>query len=248
VLLSGLGTPAPALDFAPLIRELGDFNVIVVEGFGYGYSDTVAPPRTIENITTELHTALGKLGITQPYVLMGHSIAGLYTLYYANHYRSEVSAVVGLDASLPGQINGIAGGGDPVERVAASIGVLRLAIAINPTIFDPDGDAYSAAEHEQMRLMQKWNFGNAAVVDEGVQSTHNFAVVDGMSYPRDLPVLSFIKKDGNQAGWRELHRAQLQDLDRGELIELDGGHYLHWTQSKAIAQKVTEFLAGTVTK
>jgi pimeloyl-ACP methyl ester carboxylesterase len=38
VLLSGLGTPAPAVDFAPLIRELGDYDVVVVEGFGYGYS------------------------------------------------------------------------------------------------------------------------------------------------------------------------------------------------------------------
>ena len=36
VLLSGLGTAAPGLDFAPLVRELNGFDVIVVEGFGYG--------------------------------------------------------------------------------------------------------------------------------------------------------------------------------------------------------------------
>src|SRR6185436_7680610 len=39
VLLSGYGTPSPAIDFAPLIRGLDAFDVIVVEGFGYGYSD-----------------------------------------------------------------------------------------------------------------------------------------------------------------------------------------------------------------
>ncbi len=39
VLLSGYGTAAPALDYAPLIRELGNYHVVVVEGFGYGYSD-----------------------------------------------------------------------------------------------------------------------------------------------------------------------------------------------------------------
>ena len=59
VLLSGLGTAAPALDFAPLIRELGDYDVIVVEGFGYGYSDLSASERTNKNISTELHEALG---------------------------------------------------------------------------------------------------------------------------------------------------------------------------------------------
>lgn len=36
ILLGGLGTAAPGLDFTPLIRELGDFDVVVVEGFGYG--------------------------------------------------------------------------------------------------------------------------------------------------------------------------------------------------------------------
>ena len=32
VLLSGLGTTAPALDFAPLMRQLDAYDVIVVEG------------------------------------------------------------------------------------------------------------------------------------------------------------------------------------------------------------------------
>ena len=76
VLLSGLGTIAPALDFAPLIRELGSYDVIVVEGFGYGYSDMSARERTVTNISTELHEALSSLDIGKPYVLAGHSIAG----------------------------------------------------------------------------------------------------------------------------------------------------------------------------
>ena len=42
VLLSGLGTPASAPDFGPLIRELGGHRVVVVEGFGYGYADMTA--------------------------------------------------------------------------------------------------------------------------------------------------------------------------------------------------------------
>ncbi|MEC5181729.1 alpha/beta fold hydrolase [Arthrobacter sp. CG_A4] len=84
VLLSGLGTAAPVLDFAPLIRELGDFNVTVVEGFGYGYSDLSASERTNKKHSTELHEALGKLGLARPYVLAGHSIAGFYMLDYTN--------------------------------------------------------------------------------------------------------------------------------------------------------------------
>ena len=101
VLLSGLGTAAPALDFAPLIRQLGDYNVFVVEGFGYGYSDMSARPRTVQNITAELHDVLSKLGAPKPYILVGHSIAGFYTLSYAHRYPDEVSAVVGIDPTVP---------------------------------------------------------------------------------------------------------------------------------------------------
>ena len=36
VMLTGYGTPAPALDFAPLIRELEGFQIVVVEGSGTG--------------------------------------------------------------------------------------------------------------------------------------------------------------------------------------------------------------------
>lgn len=101
VLLSGLGTPAPGLDFQPLVRELNGFDVTVVEGFGYGYSDAEAGPRSNENISNELHQALAMLKVPRPYVLAGHSIAGFYLLDYANRYRSEVAAVVGIDATIP---------------------------------------------------------------------------------------------------------------------------------------------------
>lgn len=125
VLLSGLGTAAPALDFAPLIRELGDFNVIVVEGFGYGYSDLSASERTNKNVSTELHEVLGKLNLGRPYVLAGHSIAGFYMLDYVNRYPTEVSAVIGIDPTVPAAKSGpvdVPPGGISVERVLSVTG------------------------------------------------------------------------------------------------------------------------------
>ncbi|MEX5271797.1 alpha/beta fold hydrolase [Kocuria sabuli] len=91
VLLSGLGTPAPALDFAPLVRELTGYRVVVVEGLGY--SDMQGPQLTAQNVSQEVHTALAAAGIEQPYVLGGHSLAGFHILDYVNRYPGEVSAV-----------------------------------------------------------------------------------------------------------------------------------------------------------
>ncbi|MBK9697249.1 MAG: hypothetical protein IPO80_07590 [Propionibacteriaceae bacterium] len=49
------------------------FDVIVIEGFGYGYSDLDVPDRTVENITGEIHQVLGRLGVHHPVILIGHS-------------------------------------------------------------------------------------------------------------------------------------------------------------------------------
>ncbi len=61
VLLSGLGTAAPVLDFEPLINELAkQNNVVSIESFGYGWSDSTNKERTVKNIVEEIRSALKK--------------------------------------------------------------------------------------------------------------------------------------------------------------------------------------------
>src|SRR5690625_3821025 len=73
VLLSGLGTAAPTLDFEPLIHEIAKKNkVVVAELFGYGWSDIINKERTVENIVEEIRIALKKSNIRGPYILMPH--------------------------------------------------------------------------------------------------------------------------------------------------------------------------------
>jgi pimeloyl-ACP methyl ester carboxylesterase len=247
VLLSGLGTIAPALDFAPLIRELGSYDVVVVEGFGYGYSEMSAPARTVKNISTELHEALSSLDIGKPYVLAGHSIAGFYTLDYANRYPGEVSAVVGIDPTVPASKTDMAsftGGGINVEGMLATVGLVRTVVSVAPSLADPSSDDFTPAELKRMRQMTIWNYGNAAVADETARMGSNAAALHGATYPNDLPVLDFIASDSVATipHWLETHENQLNNVSHHEIVELEGGHYLHWTQSKAMAKKITTFL------
>lgn len=250
VLLSGLGTPAPGLDFAPLARELSGFDVIAIEGFGYGYSDMEAPPRTNENISTELHEVLAKLQVKQPYVLAGHSIAGFYMLDYANRYPTEVAAVVGIDASIPKP------GDEPVpdpepginwERALAVTGTVRAVSAVAPGFVDPASDAYTADELHRMRLMTSWNYGNRAVADETARIANNSAALRGVTYPDDLPVLAFVADEGSDSTATKTSAVQdlLRNVKRHEVVTLEGSHYLHWTQSKRMAEEIQTFLAGT---
>ncbi len=101
-MLSGWGTNSPIDDFYPFYTRLcEDYKVVVLEYFGYGNSDITDQERNNENMVQEIRTALNKLNIEPPYILMPHSMSGLYSLYYANNYSSEVSAIVGIDMSLP---------------------------------------------------------------------------------------------------------------------------------------------------
>lgn len=248
VLLSGYGTAAPALDFAPLIRALGHYRVIVVEGFGYGYSDMSAGPRTVENISAELHEALSKL-VDEPYILAGHSIAGFYTLYYANRYPHEVSAVIGIDPTVPAAMAEAPGAREPggldPERMLSTTGLVRWATSIAPGLAEPEGDAFTASERERIRLMTSWNFANPASIDEGTEMAGNAWKLQGVTYPDGLPVLDFLSQDSidSMPGWLPAHERQLRNVTRHEIVVLEGGHYLHWTQSAAMAKKITEFLA-----
>ncbi|SLK13928.1 alpha/beta fold hydrolase [Arthrobacter sp. P2b] len=249
VLLSGLGTTAPGLDFAPLVRELGGFYAIVVEGFGYGYSDLEAPARTNENISTELHDALAKLQVRPPYILAGHSIAGFYMLDYANRYPAEVSAVVGIDATIPKPGDGPVEDPEPginVERALAVTGVVRVVAALAPGFLDPDSDAYTAEELRRMRMMMSWNYGNPAVADESARIANNAAALRGVTYPDDLPVLAFVADEGSDSTATKTAAAEnlLKNVRRHQVVPIEGGHYLHWTQSKRMADEIRAFLAA----
>jgi pimeloyl-ACP methyl ester carboxylesterase len=103
VLLPGFGTASPAIDFSPLVDDLAtDHRVVVIEPLGYGLSDGTDRARTTENIVAEVHDALEQLDIDS-YVLMGHSIAGIYALELAEKHPEELQGFVGIDSSVPGQ-------------------------------------------------------------------------------------------------------------------------------------------------
>lgn len=70
---------------------------------GYGWSDPSPKVRDAKTIAEELHTLLEDAGVSGPLILVGHSAGGLYVREYAALYRSEVDAMVLVDASAPYQ-------------------------------------------------------------------------------------------------------------------------------------------------
>ncbi len=71
---------------------------------GYGHSDEAQTPRDGRTIVEDLRNTLRHQGLKPPYVLVGHSLGGLYVQLFARAYPQEVRGMVLVDAVYPGVI------------------------------------------------------------------------------------------------------------------------------------------------
>ena len=84
VFLAGIGLGEFLYEFESVWEPLSeDVNVATVDYLGYGFSDSTSKERTSQNVATEVHDALHGAGVQGPYVLVAHSIGGLYGLEFA---------------------------------------------------------------------------------------------------------------------------------------------------------------------
>src|SRR5262245_47309456 len=73
------GAYGNSLTWARIQPELARYGqVCVYDRAGLGWSDSGPGPRTGRQIASELHTLLQKAEIKGPFVLVGHSLGGLY--------------------------------------------------------------------------------------------------------------------------------------------------------------------------
>ena len=255
VLLPGLGTTAPILDFMPLAKELAKENrVVIVEPFGYGWSDITSKERTLENEVEEIHTALHAAELNGPFILMPHSISGLHAIYYANTYPDEVSGIIGIDCTLPKMVDYFEEEiPTPIPLAAGqlvNIGVMRLITYLEPNNFISDNSKnnYSEENLTLQRYISSWKAQNKNVIDQMNHIEDSIATTHDMTFRNDLPVLFFTTDDTGK-GTREDGKTSvsfcetyISNSSLQRVIALCGPHYLHWTCKDEIYSNVHDFL------
>jgi pimeloyl-ACP methyl ester carboxylesterase len=99
VLESGLGDTLDVWrDIQPRIAD-GCTLTVAYNRAGYAGSDPANGPRDSETIVAELRAELKRRNIKPPYVLVGHSLGGLYMQYFARNYPKEVVGLVLVDST-----------------------------------------------------------------------------------------------------------------------------------------------------
>lgn len=243
VLLPGYGNAAPGLDFKPLIDELTpDYRVVVIEPFGYGLSDGTDAERGTAKIVQEIHAALQSLEIDR-YVLMAHSISGLYSLDYVNEYPGEMIAYIGLDSSVPslGEQKIEASDVAPI-RWFRNLGFDRVQLKLTA---DPyEGLDYDAKTLQQLHILMRRNMYNDTQLNEVVRMYGNFQTGRQQSFLPELPVL-FVLQEKHPVvdAWIPEHEKQVANSDQSDILLLDANHYLYRSHPREIAEKVQTFLS-----
>ena len=163
IFMSGGGTCSPILDFKSLYSLLSDtYQIVVVEKFGYGFSDVVDKSRDIDSILEDTRTALAAAGLHAPYVLCPHSMSGLEALYWAQKYPDEVSAIIGLDMAVPEYYDSM-NINIPIMHIAswaANIGVTRFI----PGISESDAVTYGTLSDNEKEIYKAIFYSRTATV------------------------------------------------------------------------------------
>lgn len=81
-----------------------DATVFAYNRPGYGNSEASTQPRDGLTIVNELRATLRQHGLPPPYILVGHSLGGLYTQLFARAYPQETKGLVLVDAIYPGAV------------------------------------------------------------------------------------------------------------------------------------------------
>ena len=94
------GHSESSLTWALVQRGVAKFTrVCTYDRAGLGWSERSPKPRTATNIVAELHALLTQMGVEPPYVLVGHSIGGLFARLYAHEHPDQVVGMVLVDAT-----------------------------------------------------------------------------------------------------------------------------------------------------
>ena len=100
VLFSGAGVTVEGWGrLYPTIESIG--RVLACNRFGAGGSSKPALPQTGTVVIDAMRELLSHAGLRPPYLLVGHSLGGLYANLFARRHPAEVAGVVLIEAAHP---------------------------------------------------------------------------------------------------------------------------------------------------
>jgi pimeloyl-ACP methyl ester carboxylesterase len=277
--LDRAGSGSPAVVFLPGGGAVGlDYwNVwqlaakvitsVVYDRAGTGWSDPGALPRSLAEVTGELHELLQAADVPAPCLLVGHSLGGLYARHYATRFPGEVAGLVLLDparedydAYMPGQLTKMRSDWDPDQVLPGELPA--EVIQLYRGLFAQEMADWPAEIREPLidrHVSPQW-------LRVGLQEAANVnQLYDGIRHAGPMPdlpliILCSMQTDAFKSavsagesesllqeeidGKRRLYTALAGSVPRGEIRLIDAGHVtLHYRRPDAVLQAIQDLLS-----
>lgn len=239
VFMSGHCTVSPVYDFKVLYEKLlHDFRVIVIEKFGYGYSDIYESSCDIDTLVSIQRQALAALGEAGPYILAPHSMSGLEAIRWKQKYPDDVSAIVGIDMATP--LSFSVWTEEDIKKTVRLMQVLRR-LKLASILSSVSNLSLTEDEFKQHKLLKKRNAFNICCINEAKEVLNNARVV-GEDGNIQCPTLLFSSNGKDQErDWVE-NQQKFAKIMGAKLISYDCGHYIHHFKSDEMCKEIIEFV------
>ena len=239
VFMAGHCTVSPVYDFKVLYEKLlPDFRVVVIEKFGYGYSDLYESPCDIDTLVSVQRQALQALKEAGPYILAPHSMSGLEAIRWKQKYPGEVSAIVGMDMATP--LSFSVWKEEDIKKTVRLMQVLRK-LKLASVLTSVSGLSLTEEEFKQHKLLKKRNAFNICCVNEAREVLNNARVV-GEDGDIQCPTLLFCSNGQDQEKDWVLNQEKFAKIMDAKLVSYDCGHYIHHFKSDEMRKEITEFV------
>ena len=264
---SGAGTPyLNWWEIQAVISQ--NVRTCVYDRQNIGWSAYTGETPTPNAVARTLHTLLGNAGESAPYVLVGHSLGGVYVREYATIYPDDVVGMVLIDSSHEQQQTRLpqayttwaAGAQEPTLnacRILAPTGILRiLNMGAQSTQFAEDTPVYE----EEIAIFNQSHFCAGVRADlAGISNLNAATAPDSLG---DLPLVVLTadvrQADNPEAFPADFSLEMLQQADRvwlelqDELAGLstnsdwivveDAAHYVHLNQPQVVIDSIRDIL------
>lgn len=237
--------------------------VVTYDRAGYGWSEPNKTERSYNRINEELFQALKAQNIEGPYLLVGHSLGGLYMRNFFNKYPNEVAGMVlvdprpiglntefqEIDLEIAKKIVSKNIQQNNVAKILQPIGIIRLfKNQLLPEMTEEQLNTYINVS------MSKKQF--TAANDEIKKNEELEKTLQDQTFGQiPLTVLSHKNPMGFEAMgfsnaqaeklesiWLEKQQETAKRSSNGKLLQVEGGHNLMYDNPQAVIQIVKEML------
>lgn len=245
VFMAGSGDSAPIINYKNFIDRFDDdYRVVVIEKFGYGFSDGFDGSRDVETRVKQNREALKQAGVDGPYILCPHSYSGLETVYWAQTYPDEVEAIIGLDMAVPAAYDMMdekhidSGNAEFFwMRAARYAGIVRIAAGTSI----PEG--YTDKEAKSAMALVCSSFSNETFANESKYIIHDRTLIESQAMP-DVPTLLIISDGTVTDGWIGFSMDYASGLTDATTVQLDCGHSVYIEEPDKCEEAMREFMKG----